>query len=317
MSKTPTTRDRLRAHGIVPRKSLGQNFLTDPDMARRIVGYANITPADTVIEIGPGIGALTRHILHASSHVIAIEIDRNLIPMLRQELGDPANLTIVQADALEVDFRDLVHTTRPAELDAPIRFLGNLPYYITSAVIRRILESPLNVQTIVLTVQLEVAERIVAEPGDMSLLAVSVQLYGKPELLQRLSPSVFYPQPDVESAVVRITPYAQPLTPSRDALFALARAGFSQRRKQLRNTIAAGLHLEKTAADKLLINAGIDPTRRAETLSLQEWVDLSDVYARGGMRGGDATENRSEKRANNSANNSGDPAPNAEKTTEL
>src|SRR5437879_1119242 len=208
MSKSPTTRDRLRAHGIVPRKSLGQNFLTDPDMARRIVGYANITPADTVIEIGPGIGALTRHILNLSSNVIAIEIDRNLIPMLQQELGEPANLTIVQADALEVNFQDLIRAARPTELDAPIRFLGNLPYYITSAMIRRMLESSLNVQSIVLTVQLEVAERIVAEPDDMSLLAVSVQLYGKPELLQQLSPSVFYPQPDVESAVVRITPYA-------------------------------------------------------------------------------------------------------------
>jgi 16S rRNA (adenine1518-N6/adenine1519-N6)-dimethyltransferase len=313
MSKSPTTRDRLRAHGIVPHKSLGQNFLTDPDMARRIVGYANITPADTVIEIGPGIGALTRHILNLSSNVIAIEIDRNLIPMLQQELGEPANLTIVQADALEVNFQDLIRAARPTELDAPIRFLGNLPYYITSAMIRRMLESSLNVQSIVLTVQLEVAERIVAEPDDMSLLAVSVQLYGKPELLQQLSPSVFYPQPDVESAVVRITPYAQPLTPNRDTLFDMARAGFSQRRKQLRNTIAAGLHLTKPAADQLLTNAGIDPTRRAETLSLQEWVDVSDIYARGGY----ATENRSAKRANTSANNSADPAPNAEKTTEL
>ena len=311
MSSSTSIRDRLRARGISPRKSLGQNFLADDDSARRIVRLANIKPGDVVIEIGPGIGALTRHLVQAARHVIAIEIDRNLIPILQDELSPAANLTIVQADALEVDYLQLVRDACPGDVLPPIRFIGNLPYYITSAVIRQILELPLHVEVIVITVQLEVADRIVAGPGDMSLLSVSVQFYGKPEMLFRLSPSVFFPQPDVDSAVVRITP--RPQTADAKTVFTLARAGFSQRRKQLRNTLAAGLLLPKETADRLLLGAQVDPTHRAETLSIAEWIHLAEAYEAAGLGG----ENRSLNPASASASNSGVPAPSTENTTAL
>ncbi len=310
MSHSTSIRSRLRSAGIAPRKSLGQNFLTDDDTARRIVRLAGIQPGEVVLEIGPGIGALTRHLVQAARHVIAIEIDRNLIPILQQELAGAANVTILQADALAVDFAALL-SDAGVDASAPVRFVGNLPYYITSALIRRMLESSLDIRSIVLTVQLEVAERIVAQPGDMSLLSVSVQVYGKPEQLMRLSPSVFYPQPDVDSAVVRITPYHQCDHP--DTLFELARAGFSQRRKQLRNTLSAGLQLPKTDADELLADAAIDAARRAETLSIPEWMHLTEVYVQRGY----AAAKRSDSSASDSLNNSDVAAPTTANSTEL
>lgn len=275
MNTTPTLKEQLRRHGISPRKSLGQNFLVDDGMAQHIVAAAEVQPDDIVIEIGPGAGALTRHLARQARRVIAIELDRNLIPVLHAELKDYPNLTIVQADALEVDFAAQLQAVGAA-VDAPMRFVGNLPYYITSAVIRRMLESGLNVRNITLTVQLEVAQRIVAQPGDMSMLSVSVQFYGKPELIMRLSPAAFYPQPEVESAVVRITPVPRNADPT--AVFTLAKAGFAQRRKQLRNTIAVGLQITKDASDTLLVSAGVNPERRAETLSMAEWEELAQNW---------------------------------------
>lgn len=278
-----STRQRLNAFGIAPRKSLGQNFLTDPSIARAIVAAARIEPGDLVIEIGPGIGALTQFLVQQAGHVIAIELDQRLIPALQTELHHPANLTIIHADALEVDYNTICQTAgtddRPIDtLDTPIRVVGNLPYYITSAFIRRLLESRLNPALIVLTVQMEVAQRMVAEPGQMSLLAVSVQFYGQPRLVMRISPSAFYPQPDVDSAVVAITPHPQPLYPYPNSVFALARAGFSQRRKQLRNTLASGLGITREQSEEILLTSRIDPARRAETLGIKEWIALAAHY---------------------------------------
>lgn len=275
-----TLRQHLNALGITPRKSLGQNFLTDPGIARAIVAAARIGPGDLVIEIGPGIGALTRFLVQQAGHVIAIELDQRLIPTLQAELGHPANLAVLHADALEVDYHSLPRQISP---DIPpaggsVRVVGNLPYYITSALIRRILESELNPAQIILTVQVEVAERMIAEPNDMSLLAVSVQFYGTPRLVMRVSPSAFYPQPDVDSAVVAITPHARPLYARPASVFALARAGFSQRRKQLRNTLAGGLGITREQAEDILLAGGIDPARRAETLGINEWIALAAQY---------------------------------------
>ena len=281
-----TTRQRLNALGITPRKSLGQNFLTDPSIARTIVAAAHIEPDDVVIEIGPGIGALTQYLVQQARHVIAIELDQHLIPALQAELGNPANLTVLHADALEADY-DRIEIPGISEDSGNLAFrvIGNLPYYITSALIRRVLESKLNPKVIVLTVQMEVAERMTAQPNDMSLLAVSVQFYGIPKLVMRISPSNFYPQPDVDSAVVAITPRPQPLYVNSKTVFALARAGFGQRRKQLRNTLAAGLGISREQAEEILLAGGVDPTRRAETLGISEWIALADQYdsqAKGG-----------------------------------
>ena len=279
MNSTPSLRERLRIHGITPCKSLGQNFLTDATLAQRIVTLSGVTSQEVAIEIGPGAGALTHYLARAAQHVIAIEIDRTLIPVLQQELAGDANVTLVQADALEVDFAALLREHLNDDR-LPVQFVGNLPYYITSALVRKMLESGLNVHAITLTVQMEVAQRMIAQPGDMSMLAVSVQFYGKPELRMRLSPSAFYPQPEVDSAVIRITPHASPLEADATTLFTLARAGFGQRRKQLRNTLAAGLSWSKKEADQLLRAAEIDPTRRAETLSMAEWVRMSGIVQR-------------------------------------
>ncbi|HEY3288867.1 MAG TPA: 16S rRNA (adenine(1518)-N(6)/adenine(1519)-N(6))-dimethyltransferase RsmA [Anaerolineae bacterium] len=308
MSSSTNIKHKLNSFGLTPRKSLGQNFLTDDDTARRIVRLANIKPDDIVIEIGPGIGALTKHLAQSAHKVIAIEIDQNLIPILQQELAEAPNVTILHADALDVDFTEAVRDVG-GDQNSTVRVVGNLPYYITSLIVRRVLESAIHTQAIVLTVQLEVAERMVAQPDDMSMLAVSVQVYGKPELLMRLSPSAFYPQPDVDSAVVRIIPHRQVENPQ--ALFDLARAGFSQKRKQLRNTLAAGLRLEKPAVDELLTAAAIDSTRRAETLSIPEWSHLAQVY----LAHGYAAVNRSERRTRDSDSIPVEAAPSAANST--
>lgn len=295
-----TARARLEKHGLTPRKSLGQNFLIDDAAAQRIVEAAGIEPTDTVIEIGPGVGALTQHLLHKAQHVHVIELDQHLIPILHEEFGQFSHLTITHGDALAVDFAQL------AQPFSTVRFVANLPYYITSAAIRKMLESRLNVACIVLTIQLEVAQRMVAGVGDMSLLAASVQFYGEPKLLMRLPPAMFYPQPKVESAVVRIVPYGQNPRVNPDAFFQVAKAGFSQPRKQLRNTLASGLNIPKPLADEMLHACEIDPSRRAETLAMHEWVSLAHYWIL----------KRSESLARNSSNNAGESAPSVENSTE-
>ncbi|MCS6849518.1 MAG: 16S rRNA (adenine(1518)-N(6)/adenine(1519)-N(6))-dimethyltransferase RsmA [Anaerolineae bacterium] len=271
---------RPKAHGIVPRKSLGQHFLTDDAVARRIVAAAEVGKGDLVFEIGPGTGALTVHLTRCAGWVVAVELDQVLIPVLRDALGGAQNITIVHGDALEVDF---IHLAREAERTfgrpfEAMRFVANLPYYITSAAIRRILECGLPITTVVLTVQTEVAERVTAQPPDMSLLAVSVQFYGRPELLFTISPGQFHPQPEVESAVLRIRPHNRPPDVDAQTFFRVAKAGFSQPRKQLRNTLAVGLGLNKAQAEAILRQSGIEPSRRAETLSVEEWKRLASLF---------------------------------------
>lgn len=270
---------RPKSLGIVPRKSLGQNFLTDPVTARRIVDAAEIGPDDLVFEIGPGAGALTEHLVRRAGWVVAIELDQTIIPVLQESLGGAKNVALVHGDALEVDFTVLAQEAGRAfgRPFAATRFVANLPYYITSAAIRRILECDLPVAAIVLTVQSEVAERVTAQPPEMSLLAVSVQFYGRPELLFRLPPSQFYPQPEVESAVLRIRPHNQPLAVDPRAFFRVVKAGFGQPRKQLRNTLAAGLGMPKLQVESALRQCGIEPGRRAETLSIAEWERLTST----------------------------------------
>jgi 16S rRNA (adenine1518-N6/adenine1519-N6)-dimethyltransferase len=259
--------NRAKALGIQPRKSLGQNFLTDERVCERIVEAASITDADLVVEIGPGLGAITTLLAARSKRLVAIELDQTLIPHLQDALGTASHVEIVHADALTVDYRALA-------AGAPIRFVGNLPYYITSHAIRTLLESETDWRSIVLTVQLEVAQRIVAQPPDMSLLALSVQFYGKAELLFRIPSSAFYPQPDVESATIRIVRNDMQSDVAPSVFFRIARAAFAQPRKQIRNTIAAGLGISKGTTEDILTKSGISPDRRAETVSLDEWLVL-------------------------------------------
>jgi 16S rRNA (adenine1518-N6/adenine1519-N6)-dimethyltransferase len=262
----------LKRHDLRPSKGLGQNFLVDQAILEKIVAAAGLSSDDTVLEIGAGLGTLTKRLAQAAGRVVAVELDERMIGALREALRCD-NVALVQGDILALD---------PAELVAPAtryKVVANLPYYITSAVLRHLLEASLRPERMVVTVQREVAERIVARPGEMSLLSVSVQLYGRPQILFRIRPGSFYPSPEVESAVVRVDMHDTPPVDvaDTDAFFRVAKAGFAQRRKQLRNTLAAGLHLPSKEVEAKLREAGVDPKRRAETLSLEEWARVARV----------------------------------------
>jgi 16S rRNA (adenine1518-N6/adenine1519-N6)-dimethyltransferase len=263
----------LRMHGLSPKKSLGQNFLIDPHALEHIVESAEIPADSTVLEVGPGLGSLTRYLAVAARRVVAVELDANLIPVLEDVLYDFPNVEIVHGDILELD---------PAELmdQSGYRVVANIPYYITSNLIRHLLEARLKPQKLVLTVQREVAERITANPGDMSLLALSVQVYGQAKIVKRIPAGAFYPPPKIDSSAVAVDLFSQPLIPMEDIslFFRLAKAGFGQKRKTLRNSISAGMHISGPQAAALLETAGIDPQRRAETLSLDEWKTLTASY---------------------------------------
>ena len=266
---------RLRAWGLHPSKSLGQNFLTDPVILERIVAAAGLTAADTVLEVGAGLGTLTTRLARRAGRVIAVELDDRLIPALEDELADYPNVTLVVGDILTLDLAQLVGP------GACYDVVANLPYYITSAMLRRFLEAAPRPRRMVLTVQREVAERILARSGRMSLLAVSVQFYARPRWLFRIKPGSFYPSPQVESAVIRLDVYdTPPITVDDEQLFfRVVRAGFAQPRKQLRNTLSAGLHLSARDVAARLEATGISPRRRAETLSLAEWGRVVEALA--------------------------------------
>lgn len=267
----------LKDYNLRPRKGLGQNFLVDPVHLARIVDTAGLTGSDTVLEIGPGPGSLTLLLAQAAGQVVAVELDPNMVSLLRQELGHLHNLAVVEADILETDISSLLARFGPP--GAAYKVVANLPYYITSAVIRRLLETRPRPARIVITVQKEVARRIVAGPGDMSLLAVSVQVYGRPQLLFTIPAGAFYPPPKVDSAVVRIDTFDQPAVAVSDIdrFFRVVKAGFSQKRKQLKNALAASLPAPSARVVAALEQAGLEPTRRAETLSLAEWSRLTEA----------------------------------------
>jgi len=257
----------LRAH-----KGLGQNFLQDPLALEKIISAAEIQPMDSVLEIGPGLGSLTRYLAISAKEVVAVELDKNLLPPLKAILSPYQNIRLIHGDILKLSPKDL-------NLENDYIVVANIPYYITSAVIRHLLESELKPRRIVLTVQKEVAQRICAEPGDMSLLALSVQIYGKPRVAANIPANAFFPAPKVDSAVLIVDIYSSPRIREEllNTFFKLIKAGFSQKRKTLRNSLSSGLHISPTDAADLLTRVSIDPQRRAETLSIEEWEKLSEI----------------------------------------
>lgn len=271
----------LHKYGLRPDKKLGQNFLIDPEALEQIVQIAGVSPKDIVLEVGPGLGSLTRYLALASEQVLAVELDRKLIPVLSDTLSAFANVTLIQGDILKLQPDELIQSgyTGQAELSGYL-VVANIPYYITSALIRHLLEARLKPTRFVLTVQREVAERICAQPGDLSLLALSVQVYGQPQVRAYIPANSFFPAPQVESAVVRVDLYAEPQIPTAwlNDFFRLAKAGYSQKRKTLRNALAGGLALPPQQVSDLLIGANLDPQRRAETLTLSEWKTLTAHY---------------------------------------
>lgn len=285
----------LRQADLRPDKRLGQNFLVDPSALDKVVEAAEITKDDIVLEVGAGLGSLTRCLAIHARHVTAIELDEALFHVLTQVMAPFHNVLLVQGDIRKLDLVSLLNGDEPEKLAQGYVVAANIPYYITSAVIRQLLEARVQPRRMVLTVQREVAERICAKPGDMNLLALSVQVYGQPEVTARIPAGAFYPAPQVDSSVVRVRLFDAPVV-AREQLrrfFRLAKAGFSQKRKTLRNALSGGMHWSPQQAREVLENAAIDPQRRAETLSLEEWGRLVGVSAnqKGDETGKSKTEN--------------------------
>jgi len=269
----------LRAFGLRPQKSLGQNFLIDTTALENIVRAAEISSEQDILEIGPGAGSLTRYLASAARRVVAVELDHALIPVLRSVLSGQENVSIIQGDILDMDPEELME-------GRPYQVVANIPYYITSALIRHLLESGSPPERLVLTIQKEVAERICAAEK-YSLLALSIQVYGRPTTVLQIPAGAFYPPPKVDSKVVRIDLYDRPLVPAEhlDTFFKLAKAGFSQKRKTLLNALSGGLGLSKDDIRTLLTRAEIDSQRRAETLQMEEWGNLAEAFLNNNQRG--------------------------------
>lgn len=281
----------LQQYGLAPRKGLGQNFLVDRNVLRLIVDASDLTQDDTVIEIGPGIGALTWALADEARTVIAVEVDAGLVRWLTDLFRRRANVHLVHADALHVDLDELLATHPPGRVGT-YKAIANLPYYITTPLLMRLLEENLPLDTIVVMVQREVAQRMTAAPGakEYGALSVTVQLRADVELISVVSPGVFFPRPAVESAIVRLS--LQPLPKDvvdEPLLFAVVRAAFGQRRKTLRNALMSAAKVKggpgarlwsESAIGPALDAAGVDGRRRGETLSKDEFVRLANGLAR-------------------------------------
>lgn len=272
--RTPSVRrevmDLLSRHGLHPRKALGQNFLVDGSALQTVADAAQLTPADTVLEVGPGPGVLTVRLAERAGRVVAIELDEAFAMLLHQR-GIP-NLHVVHSDVLKTD---------PGVLTggAPYTMVGNLPYAIGAAVLRHFLEATPQPRRMVVTLQKEVADNICARPGDLGILGISIQVYGAPKIVRVIPPGSFFPPPKVHSAIVAIEVFQEPRVP-RDLLlrfFRTVRAGFSAPRKQLRNSLANGLRITGDESADIFRRAGVDPTRRPETLSVDEWRRVAEA----------------------------------------
>jgi 16S rRNA (adenine1518-N6/adenine1519-N6)-dimethyltransferase len=277
-----SVRDLLDKYNLRPRKGLGQHFLADPNILGKIIEAADLGRDRVVLEIGPGLGTLTRQLVQSAGWVIAVEVDQAMVAVVREELGHVSNLEVVHGDILQLDPAALVRGRQSphAQLAPDYMVVANLPYYITSAVIRHMLEADPPPRRMVLTVQREVAKRMVAGAGDMSLMAVSVQFYGRPRIVAKIPAGAFIPPPKVDSAVVRIDTYdAPPIdVPDVQHFFHIVRAGFGQKRKQLKNALSGGLGLPAGEVVAAMQKARIESRRRAQSLTLDEWARLAREF---------------------------------------
>ncbi|MFC1967197.1 16S rRNA (adenine(1518)-N(6)/adenine(1519)-N(6))-dimethyltransferase RsmA [Chloroflexota bacterium] len=266
----------LRRFNLKARKSLGQHFLVDNEALNLIISAAELTPDDTVVEVGPGLGVLTGKLAERAGSVIAVELDDNLAELLKQTIT-AGNVNIVNRNILDIDPASLL----PA--GGPYKVVANLPYYITSPVLRHFLEAAVKPQVMIVMLQQEVAEAIAAGAGQRSLLSIGIQFYGNPQIIGLIPAASFYPAPKVDSAILKIDVYIRPPVDVSDekGFFGLVRAGFTAARKQVANSLARGLGIPKADALSLLDKAGIDPKRRAETFSLEEWARLFKVFQAG------------------------------------
>ena len=276
------TRSLLRRFNLKARKGLGQHFLIDDGVLETVLAAAELTRDDTVIEVGPGLGILTGELAAQAGWVIAIELDNRLAGILRKTLAPFENTVILNEDVLGTDPKALLQEQAP---DVPpamssYKVVANLPYYITSPVLRHFLEASVKPEVMIVMVQKEVAEAIVAGPGQRSVLSISVQFYGKPSIIGYVPASSFYPPPEVDSALLKIEVYPKSAVAVADegGFFELVRAGFTASRKQAVNSLAQGLGVPKAEVLVWLDKANIAPQRRAETFTLEEWAQLWRVF---------------------------------------
>jgi 16S rRNA (adenine1518-N6/adenine1519-N6)-dimethyltransferase len=275
-------RQLLRQFDVKPKKSLGQHFLIDETVLERILSAAEISPGDIVVEVGPGLGILTEGLAKQGAQVIAVELDSKLVALLKRRLAAFPDVEIIHADILKVTPRQILQN----KLAVPALFQGykviaNLPYYITSPLLRHFFEALIQPSEMVVMVQKEVGEAMVATPGNMSLLSVKTQFYSKPSIISYVPATSFYPLPKVDSVILRLDVYSQPPieVPNAASFFDVVMHGFSSRRKQLRNSLAHSLDMPPSQVTLLLEDTGIEGNRRAETLSLEEWRELWKVFA--------------------------------------
>jgi 16S rRNA (adenine1518-N6/adenine1519-N6)-dimethyltransferase len=272
----------MRSSGLRARKNLGQHFLIDENTLKLILDTAGLTREDTVIEVGPGLGVLTAELCGLAGRVAAVELDDKLAGMLKKNLSTFSNLTVINKDILKIPPEDIL---KEAGMNSSENYnvVANLPYYITSPVLRHFLEAGVKPQMIVVMVQKEVAEEITAQPGKMSLLSIGIQLYGRPEIAGYVPANCFYPEPEVDSAILKVKPYSKVPVEISDTerFFSFVKAGFSASRKQLANSLSNGLGLPKDKVQELLESEEISSQRRAETLSIEEWARLWRRYENG------------------------------------
>jgi 16S rRNA (adenine1518-N6/adenine1519-N6)-dimethyltransferase len=267
-----TPKSTLGRLGRSPKKGLGQHFLISHRVLSTILNASSIEAEDTVVEVGPGLGVLTGGLLERARRVVAIETDSDLASNLEMSLSNP-RLEVVCADARLINIEELIGL-------GDYKLIANLPYFAATNIIRRFLECSHPPTCLVVMVQREVARNMSAKPGNMSLVSVGVQIYGRARIIGYVRPTAFYPKPKVTSAIIRIDVNENPLITfdHREKFFHVVRAGFSAKRKQLRNAFSMGLKISPKEAEELLVAADISPKRRAETLSLLEWINLYERY---------------------------------------
>lgn len=270
----------LQKHKFMTRKKFGQNFLIDTNVLDKIIRAADLTEEDCVLEIGPGIGTMTQYLAEQAGKVTAVEIDRDLIPILEETLADYGNVTLIHQDILKMDVKKYVEEWGEGR---PVKVVANLPYYITTPIIMGLFEEHVPLKSITVMVQKEVAARMQAGPGtkEYGALSLAVQYYAKPEIVANVPPNCFLPRPQVGSAVVRLTGYGEPPVHVADErkMFALIRAAFNQRRKTLANSLgnAADLSVGKGDVEKALEQMGLGRGVRGEVLTLEQYAQLSDL----------------------------------------
>lgn len=275
------TKEILEKYGFSFKKSLGQNFLIDPNILRNIVSHANLTENSGAIEVGPGIGALTEHLAREAKKVVSFEIDQRLLPVLEDTLSPYDNVKIVHSDILKADVAQVIEEEMPGIED--IMVVANLPYYVTTPILMKLLNDRLPIRGFVVMMQKEVADRITAKPGTKAYgsLSIAIQYYVTAEIAMVVPKTVFMPQPNVDSAVIRLIKHENPPVKviDEDFLFEVSRASFAQRRKTILNNLQNGLVNGKQNKELILQaleEAGIEPSRRGETLSIQEFGKLAD-----------------------------------------